>query len=272
MCDLVGNCLSHRVDIYQKIAFNTRNLNLIGKELLMDYHFFKDIINNLYARYVGYDNRPTFFDIEQTYPSLKAVTNHFPSIQKEFEKVLSNTKQLPRYHDIDPGEADISNTTSKDWNVFMLYLLGYQLEKAEHLCPTLCGLLKEIPHLIQAFFSILEPGKSIPLHKGPYLGYLRYHLGIHVPQENPPSIIVNNQPYTWREGEAVLFDDSYPHEVKNESEDYRAVLIIDVLRPMPFLPHLVNQLVTNVFGRYFYGRKVIKRALRYEEEIKPIAL
>ncbi|WP_419421038.1 aspartyl/asparaginyl beta-hydroxylase domain-containing protein [Legionella sp. D16C41] len=237
----------------------------------MDYHYFKDIINNIYGSYVGYDKRPTFFDIEKTFPSLDKITKNYPAIKQEFNNVLANNTQLPRYHDIDPGEADISGTTKKNWNVFMLYLLGYRLEKAEKLCPTLCKLLKDIPHLTQAFFSILEPGKSIPLHKGPYIGYLRYHLGIHIPKENPPQIIVNNKPYTWREGEAVLFDDSWPHEVKNQSDDYRAVLIIDVLRPMPFIPHTLNQFVTNVLGRYFYGRKVIKRALQYNEEIKPLA-
>lgn len=237
----------------------------------MDYRYFKDKVNNLYARYIGYDQRPTFFDINHTFPSLNTVTNQFPIIKKEFENVLRVNRSLPRYHDIDPGEADISNVTQHNWNVFMIYLLGYQLEKAENLCPTLCKLVKDVPHLIQAFFSILEPGKSIPLHKGPYKGYLRYHLGIHIPQDKPPEIIVNNQPYTWREGEAVLFDDSWPHQVNNESSDYRAVLIIDVLRPMPFLPHMVNQLVTNVIGRYFYGRKVVKRALQFDEEIKPLA-
>ncbi|STX51308.1 peptide aspartate b-dioxygenase [Legionella busanensis] len=237
----------------------------------MDYHYFKDIINNIYSRYIGYEKRPTFFDIEQTFPSLNEITSHFNEIKQEFNQVLTSSSQLPRYHDIDPGEAEISDTTQKNWNVFMVYLLGYELEKAQTLCPKLCQLLKRIPNLIQAFFSILEPGKSIPLHKGPYMGYLRYHLGLHIPKNYPPEIIVNNQPYTWQEGQAVLFDDSWPHEVRNQSEDYRAVLIIDVLRPMPFLPHMINQLVTNVFGKYFYGRKVIKRALQYNEEIKPIA-
>ncbi|WP_242604532.1 aspartyl/asparaginyl beta-hydroxylase domain-containing protein [Legionella fairfieldensis] len=238
---------------------------------IMDYHTFKDIINNLYAYYAGYDKRPTFFDIEKTFPSLNQITLNFPSIKQEFENVLANTSKLPRYHDIDPGEAEISDTTQKNWNVFVLYLLGYQLEKAQALCPVLCNLVKGIPHLIQAFFSILEPGKSIPLHKGPYIGYLRYHLGIHIPKNNPPQIIINNQPYTWKEGEAVLFDDSWPHEVRNESDDFRAVLIIDVLRPMPMFPHLINQFVTQVLGRFFYGRKVVKRALQFDEDLKPLA-
>jgi aspartate beta-hydroxylase/beta-hydroxylase len=238
----------------------------------MDYHFFKDKINNFFARYVGSTERPTFFDINQTIPALQKVTDGFSKIKHEFETVLLKTPQLPRYHDIDPGEAAISDTTEKNWNVFMLYLLGYQLPKARSLCPELCGLLDDVPDLIQAFFSILEPGKSIPLHEGPYLGYLRYHLGIHIPKNHPPHIIVNNQPYTWAEGEAVLFDDSWPHEVINSSDDYRAVLIIDVLRPMPFIPRLVNQFVTHVIARYTYGRKTIKRAKQFGGEVKPLPL
>ncbi len=237
----------------------------------MDYHYFKDKLNRFYGRYVGYNQRPTFFDIDKTYPSLNQITQHFQTIQNEFHQVLTATPQLPRYHDIDPGEAEISDACEKRWNVYMLYLLGFQLEQANKLCPTLCALLQKIPNLIQAFFSILEPGKSIPLHDGPYLGYLRYHLGVHIPKNEPPRIIVNKQPYTWREGEAVLFDDSWPHEVKNNSNDFRAVLILDVLRPMPLLPDLINRFVTHIIARHTYGRSVIKRALQHGEEIKPLA-
>ncbi len=237
---------------------------------MVDYHYFKSKLNRFYAKYVGNEQREVFFNIDQTFPALNRITRNFTDIKREFENVLANAHQLPRYHDIDPGEKEISDSTAKNWNVFMLYLLGYQIQDARTLCPGVCRLLEGTPNIIQAFFSILEPGKSIPLHEGPYIGYLRYHLGIHIPQNNPPQIIVNNQPYTWQEGQAVLFDDSWPHEVKNDSDDYRAVLIIDVLRPMPFLPKLVNRFVTNVIGRYFYGRKVIKRAQQYGKDIKPL--
>lgn len=236
----------------------------------MDYHYFKDKLNQFYGKYFDLKTRPTFFNITETYPSLDEITKNFETIRQEFNQVLQNNSQFPRYHDIDPGEAAISNACEKQWNVFMVHLLGYHMPDAARWCPKLSELLQGVPHLIQAFFSILEPGKSIPLHEGPYLGYLRYHLGIHVPKDNPPHIIVNKQPHTWREGEAVLFDDSWPHAVNNQSEDYRAVLIIDVLRPMPFWPHLLNLFVTKTIARYFYGRKVIKRTQKYGEEIKPI--
>jgi aspartyl/asparaginyl beta-hydroxylase (cupin superfamily) len=114
--------------------------------------------------------------------------------------------------------------------------------------------------MIQAFFSILDPGKSVPEHEGPYLGYLRYHLGVCVPAKDPPKIIVNGQDYVWKEGEAVLFDDSWPHSVVNTSNELRAVLIVDVRRPLPFLPDLVNRLLTDVLGRHTYGRALARKA------------
>ena len=235
----------------------------------MDYHYFKEKLNRFYARYVGYQQRPTFFDIQAVCPSLNAVTQQIGLIQEQFHALLTKVDALPRYHDIDPGEVHISNHCEKKWSVFMLYLLGYEVPEARLLCPQVCDVVRGIPNMIQAFFSILEPGKSIPLHDGPYLGYLRYHLGVQIPKHNPPQIIVNQQPYVWKEGEAVLFDDSWPHEVRNDSDEYRAVLIIDVLRPMPFLPHTLNQFVTGIIARFFYGRQVLKRTTQ-QLQIKPL--
>jgi aspartyl/asparaginyl beta-hydroxylase (cupin superfamily) len=92
------------------------------------------------------------------------------------------------------------------------------------------------PHLgvrHQAFFSILEGGKSIPTHASPYWGYLRYHLALEVPKEGPqPQMRVGGQWFTWEEGKGFLFDDSWDHELVNENPNLRSVLIVDVTRPM----------------------------------------
>jgi aspartate beta-hydroxylase/beta-hydroxylase len=100
----------------------------------------------------------------------------------------------------------------------------------------------------------------VPEHEGPYLGYLRYHLGVRVPSQNPPKLIVNRQDYVWREGEAVLFDDSWPHSVVNSSDETRAVLIVDVRRPLPLVADLVNRLLIDVVGRHTYGRALARKA------------
>lgn len=230
----------------------------------MDYRNLKAKLNQYLFKHVGGDKRPVYFDISAIYPALLAVTKAYPQIKQEFENVYRAQPNMPLYHEIDPGETEISNTTEKGWRVFMLYLLGHKPKENRAQCPETCKVLDTIPGMIQAFFSILEPGKNIPLHKGPYFGYLRYHLGLHVPKDHPPRIVVNSQPYTWREGEAVMFDDSWPHQVDNQSEDFRAVLIVDVLRPMPFLPTLANKFATQLVAKYVYGKRVMERLKGYK--------
>src|SRR6516164_5858758 len=183
----------------------------------MDYHIFKSALNWYLARHMDAPRRPVFLDIEKDYPGLASVTEAYPAIRAEFDRLLSEWQSLPEYHEIDPGEAKISATTTKKWSVFLLEILGHRPEANRACCPETCRVLDTVPGLIQAFFSILDPGKSIPEHEGPYLGYLRYHLGLSVPAKNPPKLFVKSQEYIWKPGEAVLFDDSWPHSVQNSS-------------------------------------------------------
>ena len=240
-----------------------------GRCVKLDYHIFKDIVNGYLALHFNKARRPTFFSIAETYPELDAVTKAYPAIRKEFEKVMAEGLSLPQYHEVDSGERDISDTTPKRWNVFLLECVGYKVELNRQRCPETCRALAQVPHMVQAFFSILDPGKSVPKHEGPYLGYLRFHLGLRVPKNNPPKIVVNGQDYVWKEGEAVMFDDSWPHEVINNSNELRAVLIVDVLRPLPFTGNIVNRFVTNVIGRYFYGRPVARKAEAFARGAPP---
>jgi len=226
----------------------------------LDYHIVKSAVNWYFGRYVDRDSRPTFFDIKSCYPALDEVTQAYPVIRREFERLLAAGNELPQYHELDSGERKISSTTPKRWNVFMLEIMGHKPAANVAACPETCRVLAGVPNMIQAFFSILDPGKSVPEHEGPYLGYLRYHLGVRVPAQNPPKLIVNGQDYVWKEGEAVLFDDSWPHSVVNTSDALRAVLIVDVRRPLPLFADLCNRFITDVIARHTYGRSVARKA------------
>ncbi len=226
----------------------------------VDYHIFKSAVNGYLGLHMDRRNRPTFFNISETFPALDAVTKAYPVIREEFDRVVAEGLSLPQYHEVDSGERAISNTTPNRWNVFMLECLGYQVGPNVARCAETMKALAGVPDMVQAFFSILDPGKSVPEHEGPYLGYLRYHLGLRVPKNNPPKIVVNGQDYVWKEGEGVLFDDSWPHKVVNDSKELRAVLIVDVRRPLPATANVVNKFVTDVVGRRFYGRPVARKA------------
>jgi beta-hydroxylase len=84
-----------------------------------------------------------------------------------------------------------------------------------------------------AFFSILSPGKHIPPHRGAYNGVLRLHLALQVPEPRERvRIRIARQICHWEEGRCLIFDDTFNHEVWNDTEGYRVVLFVDFARPL----------------------------------------
>ncbi|MBE1467302.1 aspartyl/asparaginyl beta-hydroxylase (cupin superfamily) [Kibdelosporangium phytohabitans] len=172
---------------------------------------------------------------------------------------------MPAYHDLDPDQATISNATPKEWKVFNLWAMD---ERAEPERRNARGRPRCWPRSrtsSQVFFSILEPREIDSGARGAVRAYLRYYLGLKVPDEAPPSIRVKDEWHTWQENESVLFDDSWNHEVVNDSTGERIVLIVDVLRPMPLPLSVVNKGVA-LAARYVYGRKVLERAAQAREQ------
>jgi hypothetical protein len=113
--------------------------------------------------------------------------------------------------------------------------------------PPLSGdvkLLKRIPGMKTAFFSILGPHKHVPAHRGPFKGVLRLLLALRIPEPAEKcGIRVGTHTRTWDEGKALVFDDTVRHEVWNHTDGVRVVLFVDVVRPMRFPANLVNAAV-----------------------------
>ena len=210
--------------------------------------FLLRLLNAAFFRASRGTQRPAMFDIDATFPALRLLDRHCEEIRGELEPLLSERYKLPRYHEIDRIQADISGDAPGAWRVFMLKWPAGGVEANRNRCPRTAALLDQIPNVASAFFSILEPGKSVPAHDGPYLGLLRYHLALKVPSINPPSIRIKDLVHTWVEGHSILFDDSWNHEVFNRADEVRVVLIVDVLRPMAWPHHLLNWGVLRLLG------------------------
>jgi aspartyl/asparaginyl beta-hydroxylase (cupin superfamily) len=217
-------------------------------------------LNLFYDLHIGGKRRPIFHDIATTRPELLELDRNFSVIREELLAVLPDKQSIPRYHELDRMQYNISGRVDpdKDWKVFPLNIMGVKPAAFAGRCPRTTALLDPIPGLFEAFFSILEGGKSIPRHEGPYRGYLRYHLGLIVPEDDPPSIRLKDQVYTWKEGESVLFDDSWDHEVYNRSTGDRVVLIVDIRRPMPQPFDAVNRLAQAIM-KPVYGRHILAK-------------
>jgi aspartyl/asparaginyl beta-hydroxylase (cupin superfamily) len=207
-------------------------------------------LNSAFRRAAGGNARPPMFDIDATYPALRVLDRHKDEIRDEMLPLLAERHRLPKYHDVDRNQAAISAEAANGqaWRVFVLKWLAGGAEANRARCPRTAKLLDQVPGVISAFFSVLEPGKSVPAHDGPYLGYLRYHLALKVPAQNPPSIRIKDRVHTWVEGHSILFDDSWNHEVHNVSDDTRVVLIVDVFRPMSWHLHLLNWVALRLLG------------------------
>jgi aspartyl/asparaginyl beta-hydroxylase (cupin superfamily) len=226
----------------------------------IDYEKLLIPVNKFYDLHVGGPRRPVFYDIAAIRPELLELDRNYPVIREELLGILPDKRAIPRYHELDEMQYNISARVDpeKDWKVYPLDIMGVRPPAFCARCPRTTALLDKIPGLFEAFFSILEGGKSIPAHEGPYRGYLRYHLGLVVPEKDPPSIRLKDQVYTWKEGESVLFDDSWEHEVYNRSDGDRVVLIVDIRRPMPQPFDAVNRLAQAIM-KPVYGRHILKK-------------
>ncbi len=227
---------------------------------LITHEHFLILLNKFYDLHIGGSRRPVFFDISATRPELLELDRNYQVIREELLRILPEKRSLPRYHELDEMQYNISARVDadKDWKIYPLNIMGVKPEAYCTCCPKTTALLDGIPGLFEAFFSILEGGKSIPHHEGPYRGYIRYHLGLIVPEKKPPSIRVRDQEYTWKEGESVLFDDSWDHEVYNQCAADRVVLIVDIRRPMSQPYDGVNRFVQRIM-KAVYGRHILKR-------------
>ncbi len=207
-------------------------------------------VDHIYYRHAGGDERPVFYDVDRTYPALRAIDRNLDVIQEELGAILPRIGEFPRYHEVDPRQASISAASPGNWRTLFLHIdaAGKSFPN-RRLCPRTVEILDSIPGVTQAFFSILDPRKCVPAHDGPHHYYLRYHTALRVPKKNPPALRVKDQYYTWKERESLLFDDSWNHEVVNESDEMRVVLITDVMRPVPWPLRLVKDLAWSLGRR-----------------------
>lgn len=142
---------------------------------------------------------------------------------------------------------------------YFLYGSDYKAELNCARCPITTQLIEKIPGMTDAYFSFLGPGKRIPEKKGSFKGLVRYQMGVKVTSSDKQcGINVDGQTRYWKEGVSLAFDNTYPYEVWNNSNQIVVVLSIDVLHP----PSLVDTVGYGLSERSFY-----KKAAKRNQEI-----
>ena len=128
----------------------------------------------------------------------------------------------------------------------------------------------QIPDIETAFFSVLAPNKHIPRHRGEYKGLIRCHLGLIVPGEpGDCRMNVHDQTVHWEEGKFLIFDNAYHHEVWNDTDQTRVILLIDVVRPMRFPYSWINRMVIRMIGWSPYIREARRNHRKWDHPSLP---
>ena len=201
---------------------------------------FVERLNLTYSK-VG---NPPIYD-NAVFPWTQAIEREWRAIRAELDHVLTRKDDLPGFHELSTDVSVISQ--DRGWKTFFLCGYGFRSANNIKLCPETWRICQSIPGLITVMFSILEPGKHLTPHRGPYNGVLRLHLGLIVPEPRDQlGIRVENDVYRWQEGEAVIFDDAYEHEAWNRTPHTRVVLFVDFRKPLCFPANFFNWLLLNL--------------------------
>jgi ornithine lipid ester-linked acyl 2-hydroxylase len=155
--------------------------------------------------------------------------DNWQTILGEAQAVLRNPEAVPLLDEVSPDHKRIAPPGK--WRSF--FLRGYGCDIAENMarCPRTTALVRRIPGLNSAFFSILAPGAHIPPHRGVTKGLMTCHLGLIVPDGNV-RMRVDREILRWDAGQTLRFDDTYAHEVWNDTDETRVVLLVQFARPL----------------------------------------
>ena len=195
-------------------------------------------------------------------PALEAAT---PKIRAEVDRLLEQRERLPRFTDIQPDQEKINPDAG--WKTFFFGGLGVRSEHNRKLCPETAAVLDRIPNVELALFSILAPGLHIPRHAGVTKGLIRCHLALKVPREREKvRMEIGSTQFGWEEGKAVVFDDTFKHEVWNDTDEERVVLLFDTIRPMRWPGRLAYKLARALLRASPFVRDSRRNQERWEKD------
>lgn len=211
---LLSLCLAIYVSVLLKEA------GRCGHELMPPVHLLTLPLNYLIKEHAS-DGRGPLLDT-QAYPELELLKDHWYSIWREYDRAEKHLLMKIQ------GERFFSSDITNDgrWKRIKLKFYGPWQNEAQF--PRTVALLKKVPGLKAAMFSVLEPGAVIHPHVGYNSGCARAHLALEAPLD--AYIQFEKDKYEWTAGQLRVFDDTYVHSVRHNGAFRRVVLFMDIDR------------------------------------------
>ena len=180
-----------------------------------------------------------FFERRQ-FPWLERLEAATDDVRKELQVVMRDEEgEFKPYVAYRPGEPvnqwqELNH--SLRWSSYFLWRSGRRVDEHCLRCPGTAALLASMPtadlpnYAPTAMFSALSPRTVIP----PHTGETNVRLVVHLPLIVPEGCYfrVGNDTRKLKEGHAWVFDDTFEHEARNDSDQQRIILIFDVWNPL----------------------------------------
>ncbi|MGZ3862918.1 MAG: aspartyl/asparaginyl beta-hydroxylase domain-containing protein [Bacteroidia bacterium] len=150
---------------------------------------------------------------------------NYKTIRDELDQYLSKNKLQGHF-----------NTTMVDkaesWKVRSLRVWDVEMYEIQKHFPKTMALIDAVPGVVGISFNLLEAQSKIKPHSGDTNGIIRCHLGLKIPAGAPHCALkVKGEIRGWEEGKVLSFIDAYPHEAWNLCDDYRILILFDILKP-----------------------------------------
>jgi beta-hydroxylase len=250
----------------------------------LDHSTFFAPLNTFMYAFSTVPNTP-YIDMAQ-FPQLQVLKDHWQEIRAEAVALFGDGKIKPSAQYNDAGFNSFFKT---GWGRFYLKWYDEPQPSALEFCPYTTQLVRDIPGVKAVLFASLPPGARLPRHRDPYSGSLRFHMGLITPNDPACFIEVDGERYHWRDGEAVMFDETFIHYAENATEQNRIILFADIERPMKYRwTQAVNRFfgglllrsatspneagdrtggINRIFGAVYAVRKLGKRLKQYNKTL-----
>lgn len=246
----------------EKVNARGRKLPIVGKSL---FQIGKELRPKIDAVIMRNSLVPDHALIDKSnFPWITVLEHRWRDIREEAVRIRS--EDIPSLGDISFDHGRIA--ADRRWRAFFLKGYGYRMGNNCDRAPITTALIEKVPGLVTANFSVMEAGGHIPRHWGMTKGMLTYHLALKVPAEREKCRMVIEEGDTrhvmlWKEGESFVFDDMYNHEVWNDSDEDRYILLIQIKRPCRGAGNLIQNIFLSAvrYSRFVQDiRKAIEKA------------
>ncbi len=171
------------------------------------------------------------------FPWLEKMEAAIPDMQDELAGMLTQTPTFSPYVQSNPNRPRPNNPLLDDssWGALYFWRDGEPVDENIAQCPKTAAALNAAPIPVikerspMALYSVLEANT----HIAPHYGLINTRLICHIPLILPPdcALRVGGETRPWKDGEALIFDDSFEHEAWNRSNERRVILLFEIWRP-----------------------------------------